>query len=1160
MAAPEAAANREVTVASPRMKLYLGGLNDEFHRAYAVARQARSKGKDPATDVEIAPAEDMAARVEGLVGPKGIAERIREHMKTKDREAAAFAVAKELMLEGGEITAQTLPSEKVRRIEQAVRTGLALVTEGVVSAPIEGISRVQVRKNPDGSEFISIGFAGPIRGAGGTGQAFALLLADFCRQVAHIGNYRPRQDEVERYVEELNLYARRTRAGQYVPTEEEIKHIANNCAVCIDGEPSEEYEVSTKKDLRVTVADDTGTKVEMVTNRVRSGVCLVMSEGVCLKAAKVLKITKKNGLDWQWVEKLIKVAKKDSMKMELKPSSKYMDEIVAGRPIFSYPMRPGGFRLRYGRTPMTGIAAKATHPATMVVLGEFPAIGTQLKVERPGKGCVITPCSDCEPPIVKLANGDVVRVNSAEEARVLAPVISEILFIGDLLVNYGDFLKSNHVLVPCGYNEEWHSLELAAKGIELTPAQARLQPAEEALELCRTKGVPLSPRLTFFWNDVSAQQMQELASWLDAAKYESSKGLLQASMAGPIEAKAKHCLEELGVPHRVTEGEIVIGRDEALALLVSMGMLAADGSKKGLERFNAAFDAQKTGLQIIVDAATVQVRDKSGTYIGASMGRPEKAKPRKMKPPVHALFPVGLHGGKLRSLVKAVKSIAEADVKTAELELNYRACPDCQKETWELLCESCGVHTVGANKCFKCGKLFVGELCSCGGEGSPAGKQPIYLERAFRSACERTNCKPVEVKGVVGLISDAKTAEPLEKGVLRAAHDVSVFRDGTIRFDATEIPLTHFTCNMAGITVGQARELGYEEDAFGKPLEDEGQWVELKPQDMILHEDAGEYLMRTARFVDDLLVTFYGMSAYYKPQTVRDMIGKHVVSLAPHTSAGVLSRVIGFNQVRAILAHPYMHCACRRNADGDELAIMLLLDALLNFSLAYLPASRGGKMDAPLVLSSEINPSQVDDEVHAMESVWGYPLEFYEAAAKFTPPGEVKVETIGQRLGTPGQFEGIGFTNTCEFEGAPYQSAYVRLGSMAEKLQIELELMSKIRAVDTAGAAERILLSHFFPDIYGNLRSFSKQSFRCVECNFKHRRVPLIGKCRKCGGKLLLTINRGGVEKYLKLSKAVAEKYGLPNYLKQRLMLLGKEIASIFENEQVKQVTLAEFV
>ena len=66
--------------------------------------------------------------------------------------------------------------------------------------------------------------------------------------------------------------------------------------------------------------------------------------------------------------------------------------------------------------------------------------------------------------------------------------------------------------------------------------------------------------------------------------------------------------------------------------------------------------------------------------------------------------------------------------------------------------------------------------------------------------------------------------------------------------------------------------------------------------------------------------------------------------------------------------------------------------------------------------------------------------------------------------------------------------------------------------------ALRVLLSHFFPDMYGNLRSFSRQMFRCTDCNTKYRRVPLVGHCNKCNGKLQLTIYKGGIEKYLQPS------------------------------------------
>ena len=268
---------------------------------------------------------------------------------------------------------------------------------------------------------------------------------------------------------------------------------------------------------------------------------------------------------------------------------------------------------------------------------------------------------------------------------------------------------------------------------------------------------------------------------------------------------------------------------------------------------------------------------------------------------------------------------------------------------------------------------------------------------------------------------------------------------------------------------------------------------------------------------------------------------------------------MGFTRVQGILAHPYLHCATRRNADGDELAFMLLLDGLLNFSKSYLPATRGGRMDAPLVLSVCLDPTEVDDEAHAMDVCWHYPKAFYEATLRTVNPSEMKLETVSDRLDTPAQFEGLGFTHFSRMAG-PTRTSYVSLTNMLEKLQMELALMQKIRAVDASDAAERIILSHFFPDLYGNLRSFSKQSFRCVDCPAKYRRVPLRGKCTRCGGKLLLTINRGGIQKYLEISKEMVARYGLPHYLQQRLMLIENEIRSVFEDEGAKQFSLADYV
>jgi hypothetical protein len=64
--------------ASPAYKAYFEALHAEAMRCYAIAKQARRKGKDPSPEVEIPPAEDLAARVEAQVEVPGVAVRIRE--------------------------------------------------------------------------------------------------------------------------------------------------------------------------------------------------------------------------------------------------------------------------------------------------------------------------------------------------------------------------------------------------------------------------------------------------------------------------------------------------------------------------------------------------------------------------------------------------------------------------------------------------------------------------------------------------------------------------------------------------------------------------------------------------------------------------------------------------------------------------------------------------------------------------------------------------------------------------------------------------------------------------------------------------------------------------------------------------------------------------
>ena len=63
---------------------------------------------------------------------------------------------------------------------------------------------------------------------------------------------------------------------------------------------------------------------------------------------------------------LIGIDEEDEKTAGVKPKDKYLRDLIAGRPVFSHPSRPGGFRLRYGRSRNTSFAAAGISPASMV--------------------------------------------------------------------------------------------------------------------------------------------------------------------------------------------------------------------------------------------------------------------------------------------------------------------------------------------------------------------------------------------------------------------------------------------------------------------------------------------------------------------------------------------------------------------------------------------------------------------------------------------------------------------------------------------------------------------------------------------------------------------------------------------------------------------------
>lgn len=1588
-------------------------LNEELKRIYKIAQEARSKGLDPSLDVEIPVARNMAERVERLLGIEGVSQKIQQlENEGISREKICFEIAE------GIVKGEFGQFSKNEAVDLAVRSSVAILTEGVVAAPIEGIANV---KTDEKGNFLRIYYAGPIRSAGGTAQVISVLVGDYVRRSLGLKKYEPTQNEIHRYVEEIPLY-KKVANLQYLPEDEETRLIAANCPVCIDGEPTEEAEVSGYRNIP-----------EVGTNRVRGGMALVIAEGIALKAPKLKKLVADLGIDgWEWLDTLI--SKEDDKEEEqegeqqeqeagepkeentfIKPVDKYLKDIVAGRPVFGHPSRKGGFRLRYGRARNSGFATVGVNPATMIIVSSFIAIGCQLKIERPGKAGGVVPVSSIEGPTVRLSNGDVLKINTANEARAYFDQVEKILDMGEMLINYGEFVENNHPLVPSSYVYEWWVQEAQLQGDYTTVDE------DEALKLCDDDGAPLHPDYTYLWHDITVEEVKYLREFIVGyGKVEGKYG--KSTLVAESDPQAKEILEKLLVEHKVREGMLVMERWKVLVRCLGLNY-----DLKEVTSFNGEDDP----LKLVSRLSGLKVRVKAPTRVGARMGRPEKARERKMSPPPHVLFPLGYTGGKTRDIKKSINYTSSHDAARGEYlaDLPIRVCQSCGKETLWAKCD-CGGITEQHYYCNSCRTKTQEPICpQCSRETHGYRKRKINIREVYGNALNNLKLRdtPATIKGVVGLTSKNKVAERMEKGLLRAIHSVYVFKDGTIRYDMTDLPVTHFRPSEIGVTVEKLKEMGYGVDWKGQELKNDNQVVELKPQDIILAKSGAQYFLNAAKFIDDLLEKYYSMERFYNAEKEEDLIGHLVIGLAPHTSAGVLGRIIGFSDVVAGYAHPYFHASKRRNCfspdetlpiydgdkwrivkigdfiedllkkgnyevtgfgdvvvkgngyhtisyvngewkvmkvsafskhpspnkmvkirgrdgrtlmttgdhpfpqnnglgkinasrveelvspsklnipekdvdyidllslnikdimikgasnhfsgqikkkggfeacsrelgvpkptlwnykkrdsipkevmdklgikipedvyvsvkgdtvvlprflkvnerflqlvgyyiaegyarkeeksfyqvaiasgngrelireliqdtlkvtsyegeealvissrivfelftklglgrtaqekripslflslpveklkyllqgyftgdgsvsrsstlevnctsvnnmllrdiefiltrfgirvswyddnravtsgkvdefysrkgetvqnvshklrvygrdakkfcqdigflgkkqdkarklieewneregrykisnncrnikvdsidiidndgpvynltvdshnvlmsntfayqcDGDEDCVMLLFDGLLNFSMDYLPDKRGGRMDAPLVLTAIIDPREVDHEVHNMDIVERYPLEFYEATLDFRNPKDLTdmIVIVDDLLSTEKRNYGLKFTHDTEDIAAGVKlSAYKSLTKMSDKVHAQMSLAEKIIAVDEHNVAERVINTHFLPDIIGNLRAFSRQEFRCVNCDQKYRKIPLQGKCVKCNGKLTLSVHGGSIKKYLDLSRELVETYNVKDYTRQRLKLIDLEIRSLFESDTRRQIKISEF-
>ena len=522
---------------------YYTGLSDETYSIFEHAASAKSSLADSSGIIEPKIAFDLADRV-AKMHEIDIADPLREILKINGKELSALILAKEIAQGKYCLPAATLED----KLDLAVRVGLAIITEGVTIAPLQGISEVKIKKNKDGTEYLSVSIAGPMRSAGGTESAVTLLIADHVRKIAGLSKFQANSfdDETGRFVEELRIYEREASSFQFHILDEDIEHVISNLPVELAGVDTDPYEVVNHKGM-----------ARIKTDRVRGGALRVLNDGLIGRSKKLLKRIELYNLDgWEWLNDL-KGAVQTGDNQDA--AAKRMREVITGRSVLSMPNKLGGFRLRYGRACNTGFAAVGIHPVIAEILDHTVAVGTQIKIDVPGKGATVAFVDSIDTPTVRLNNGSVIKIRDVKHGLEIKNDIEKILHLGDILVSFGDFLENNAQLVPSAYVEEFWIEELKQKIAKYEPNDQdlnqflnKIPTLDEALKISLDFKIPLHPHYLYFWDKISSEELLKLLE---------PKKVNEKSIEYPVEVKK--ILENLGTPHKVKNETLILEHQEA---------------------------------------------------------------------------------------------------------------------------------------------------------------------------------------------------------------------------------------------------------------------------------------------------------------------------------------------------------------------------------------------------------------------------------------------------------------------------------------------------------------------------------------------------------------------------------------------------------------------
>lgn len=1125
---------------------YVTGIGSAYEAAFEAATQAKRSGRDINQTISSQEACDIGDRIEIILGIDGIREHVATLLQTFKPEMAAVKLAESISL--GHFG--FFDKEKV--LDLAMKAALAVVTDGVIVSGGPGITRPVIKRNGDGTQYLAIMFSGIGTVVSSTYAGFTLLVADKVRKTLGLEKYRVNstgEDEIARFIEEIRTYEKEVGGLQFAATDESIEFVLRNIPVEVDGYPTEPVEVMLHRGLQ-----------RIKTDRLRGNVVRVLVDGIIGRAQKIAILSDSLQMTgWEWCKSIKEVSRTREPQTDLS----YILDAKPGKPIICLPNVIGAFRLRYGRAPSSGMGSFGVHPAVLEILDYPITVGTQVKVSILNKVGAISVVDSLEPPLVRLRNGDVVFVDSIEEARRIKDQLDRVIHLGDLLVSASDFLTHTTQFIPSPFVEEWWAQEAKLKVEQAQTTEQELsnlthidperlhvlfsdplsmKPTfQEALALSRSLDVRLHPKFTYFWDLISMKDALSLRS----AIMEIRADTVDFQVALKRSPEIKRTLEVAGVPHKDSTKELLVEGDHARALFQT---LAPDKEVP----LGAAFTDTLTLLYAL---SGIKLGKKTSSFVGLSMRKAEGSQPRKMKPPAHVIFPVNNKGGPQHDILHFSRA-------PNAVELYNRLCPSCGLNSPFNRCPFCDSDTRQIFYCSSCNKETEEKKCpTCKKETSRYATILPKAKELIQAASINLGLQPYPpLRGITRLLNRDREPEPLEKGILRQRHNLTVYKDGTVRFDAPNSPLTHFTPSQLHIPLYKLHELGYTTDVEGKPLESDDQVVELRHQDVILPTSAADHLKRLSNYIDDLLTRFHKTNAFYNVTAPDDLIGSLVVGISPRSSVGVVGRLIGFVDAQVCFAHPLWHSAKRRTCGGDVDSVTLLMDVFLNYAPDLCPDQVGGPLDTPAVIEPLVFPTDSTIGTPRIEMMSTYPLEFYIRTQESPSPKDIEplISTLQSESSEHKKFlSGYHYTHPTKILFVTQRSVFASPGTMPDKINKQILVATKIQAADVNSLVSAVLENYIIRQLMDDLETYSSQPFRCKGCGERYRRPTLRGVCLTCGRELQPTMTLASLAKYAFLAEDLAKLYNISPITRTKITIALENLQLLSGSK--KQATLSDF-